>query len=315
MTIPDLIWLSVGVAVAASLGWYHIDVAPRTPAGALMPGLLLTADFATETLMKGCLALFPVEIARRVRYGGPIKAVEFALLNVGLTHLLVRIEQQPWFGLMATSPSAPGSLLVNVDLYDYWQGGILAVSVLALIVAVIRRHRPPPRVVGLLLVMAYYGLSTAGVGYPRSWVNALIARQGFGLDVSRVLYMFLGTGLFQVIWFLPIAAALVEGLGRMGGRWTWVDRAAFGLPVIFEVTAYVRSFFKIYHSPKGIGSDGQYAYILMMLGSLGLAVALVKLMGPAWGRFFATRGPGDPAVEVGGSPGSKMVGGISGSGD
>src|SRR5262245_23929483 len=85
-------------------------------------GTLSVAIFSLVVICeKACIALCPVILARRVRYGGPARLAEFAALCVGLENLNHNLVQFLVFEVHASDPSWNWlRLMWRVPVYEWW---------------------------------------------------------------------------------------------------------------------------------------------------------------------------------------------------
>src|SRR4051812_42077123 len=91
MTLADLVVLIVGVGLACSLPWVWFIpqiMAIHGPGSRFFAWLVL----AYEGLGKACIALTPVVLVRRFRYGGVARPAEFLLALCSLSTLAMAVE-------------------------------------------------------------------------------------------------------------------------------------------------------------------------------------------------------------------------------
>ncbi len=111
-TIADLLALAAGVALAASLEWYS-GWAAQLGAMATTPTWYLRLYYLMEGLQKCLVAMTPVVVARRIRYGGPIRPSEFLAFSSSVPRLLMSLERLPTFGYLRAHGRKPGQLPVR----------------------------------------------------------------------------------------------------------------------------------------------------------------------------------------------------------
>ena len=104
MTLGDLVALIAGAALAASLTWYSQQERSRVLAGRPAPEWYIVLLTAREILRKGCIALAPVILARKIRHKGPIRPGEFAALCVGVDQLMLSLYAWPFLGILRPIP-------------------------------------------------------------------------------------------------------------------------------------------------------------------------------------------------------------------
>ncbi len=285
-TMADLLALTAGVALAASLDWYSTWTQLRTINGATAPGWYIAESFLRESLQKGCAALLPVIVARRVRYGGPIRPAEFLALTLGFPRLLLSLERLPGLGLVYEQPGRPGFYTVNPDTYDLWEQIQAAVGVLAAVLFVLRRRRPPPWVAGLLLVVAWHGAFDGGSHFLQKGINERLIAMTDVVQTRRLIGI-LASFPNAAISFLPFAAAAFD-LRRSGRRaWTWVEWAAMGQAVGFMALARAHYLIRSYlEGPRATFLEVRGPGITQTIAAIGLALAIVRRFGPAWRRWM-----------------------------
>ena len=244
-TVADLVALVVGVALAASLEWYSGWYSRQAWLGFSPPGWFVVLIYFNEATRKGLLAMVPVILSRRIRYGGPIRPAEFPALSDGFYRLLVSFERWPALGLIIPPTPGVGTTFpsVDIDRYRLWMLICLVFCGLALGLAATLRRRLAPWALGVLLASAL--ATSAGVeqfskmGRDAILDQVQLPRWGVIL-LDRILNVpFAAIGLLPMTWAW---SAAIRG-GR--GRWTWVEKACLGMATLgylgMKAQSYIRT--------------------------------------------------------------------------
>jgi hypothetical protein len=101
LTVADLATLVNGSAFAISLPVIHFPSDRIAISNIPMPGWVPWLFAIGEVAMKLCLALTPVIVARRARYGGLASPAEWLAIAGGLTFLLEFISRAGWLQRIA----------------------------------------------------------------------------------------------------------------------------------------------------------------------------------------------------------------------
>lgn len=222
-TPADLLALIAGVALAAALPW---------SSGRPEPAWFMALAYAQEGLPKGCMALIPVVITRRARFGGPIRPGEFLAFWIGFSQLVFELSLLPILGLV--SPILDRGRLQGYQLrpeaYRAFELGQLGLGVLAALTLLARRRRLHPAVAGALVLVAWVDIG----GPLRSLLRGLLDPILGSIDRAS-----LAAHAFSLLWHLPLsvvfylpAIVAIADLFRRGGRGlTWVEWAGLGLVV------------------------------------------------------------------------------------
>jgi hypothetical protein len=188
MTIADSMVLVIGVAVALALPWYNGWV--QTPQPVMWPRWMIILYFFEEAVGKASLALIPLMLYRRARFGGISRPGEL---------LLVACASR----VIADEVARVSDLELSVDGIlageSYWAS--LRVAAVAFILAVtaliLFRRRLSDFVITSLLVIAVAG------SYPLADLSPMAAEQpgdrrrwdpGFGRRRLRLLHRVLRAG-------------------------------------------------------------------------------------------------------------------------
>ncbi len=306
MSIPDLIWLSVGVAVALAPGWYHLSMPPETFRGVPAPRWFSALNLLLEATQKACLALGPVVIARKARSGGALDPVEFLALSLGLSHLRARLSMMDWVGMIQRSTDAGGRLLVIPEISDLWDWSIVGLGLVALILACLRRHRPPAWLTGVMLLVAWAGFHDAGYSMIQDFANQHYPFRSDRPSLARVLYLIQVAIPIRGLAYLPLGAALLGLKGKTWAGASWTLRADLVLALTLEALVQVRYFAmdELRVKSGSFADDHQYSFV--EFASIALGTLLAASLRPAWRRVFAIRAPaGTPPMEgapAGGAP-------------
>lgn len=246
-------------------------------AGRPAPEWYIVLLHAREVLRKGCIALVPVILARKVRHKGPIRPGEFAALCVGADQLMLALYNWPFLGILRPIQGMKDFYEVDDTGFWIWKVATAAASALAAVLLVTLRGRLPAVVSGLLLVAAWYGLFGP--------------LQSFTVDafpyLTRGLYSRLSplgrTMLTEAMWcpfvvigMTPAVFAALDAARRRPGR-TWVEWAGLALALGWEVCVRGQTFLR-----QRLGDLGPRnpAVNAVHTGALVLAILLALVL--AW---------------------------------
>jgi hypothetical protein len=241
--------------------------------------------YAIEAVQKGLVALIPVVVARRVRYGGPVRPAEFLALNSGVARLLLSFERLPALGLVTRMPGKRVHYQVNIALYDLWIRAELVVCVLAVALAVRFRKRLAPWVTGCLLLGPWVALA------PIEW----FVHEARDAILERIRLPYWGVRVFDdlvlmpisVLTMIPLVLAVADAVRMHRPRPTWVERACLALALIWFLGVRLR-----YYSQMSLNQPGSASLILIAIDLVELVVAaavcvvVTRRYGPAVGRWF-----------------------------
>jgi hypothetical protein len=284
-TTGDLLALAAGVALAASLEWYSGWGSQLGPWGSPAPRWYVLFYYFKEGLQKGLVALIPVVIARRVRYGGPIRTAEFLALTVGVPRLLLSFERLPALGLVVRAPGRSVHYQINADLYDRWMQTELFLALLAVAAAVRFRERLAPWVTATLLVGFWVALAPAE-GFVHQFRDAILERvhwPRWGVVVlNDVLLM-----PFRVFWMVPLVADVMDRLGGDRRAPTWVEAACLGLALSWFLCVRFKYYIDVYYTPLRPGSYERIVRdMIEIVAAVILGILLVQRCGPALRRWI-----------------------------
>ncbi len=227
-TMLDLIALTIGVAIAASLDWYSDFVNSNIIVTALAPSWYTLANHGIELTQKACLALIPLIIARRMVYGGPLRAVEYLPILTGIFLLGFSISRWPILGLYDRSPSPPHMVLVNLETYYVFELSEIALGTLAALLVFFRRRRGPDWISALALAMAWQQLTTWLPYFYQQWANEQIMRLPTPTYVA-ISSTFLVQFPQYILAYFPLMVAVVDLTRGPRRQRTWVEWAAISI--------------------------------------------------------------------------------------
>ncbi len=283
-TLVDLMVLTLGAALASSLGWYSLELNNNVLGGTkLAPAWYTAARQVIETTQKISLSLVPLILLRRMRYGGPLRPVEYLPLLTGTFLTLFELSRWPLLGLFYRSPYPPHHISVHPEAYYLWELTELAIGALAGLVVFLGRHRPPGWVRGIALAVSWQLLTTWICYFYQEWANGRLMLWSTPLHVV-IGSTFLVQWPQSLVFFLPTMIALIDLVRPGQGRRTWViwAAAAFALPMpaLYEFRSLASSSLQ--------GGLGKFDAIRLVGKVLALAAsfALARWTEPAWRRFL-----------------------------
>jgi hypothetical protein len=231
MSLGDLVALIAGAALAASLTWYSQRPRARILAGRPAPDWYIVLISAREILSKGCIALTPLILTRKVRFRGPIRPGEFAALCIAADQLMLALYGWPPLGIVRPMPGRTDVNELDETRWFLWRVATFALPVVAAVVLVAFRRRLPAAVAGLLLVAAWYGLFDPLQSFAHDAVRAVLAAVHVRLSRSGSAIVVEATwDVFRVVGLIPPVFALLDAARRRPGR-TWVEWTALALAV------------------------------------------------------------------------------------
>jgi hypothetical protein len=305
MTLGDLVALIAGAAMAASLTWYSQQPRVRMLAGRPAPEWYVVLLHAREVLRKGCMALVPVILARKVRHGGPIRPGEFAALCVGADQLMLALYGWPFLGILTPIPGKKDFYEVNDTAFWIWKVATFAASALAAILLATLRRRLPAVVSGLLLVASWYGLYSPLQSFTLDAVPYLM--QGFYPRLSTLGRTVLSEAIwfpFVVIGMIPAVFAALDAARRRPGR-TWVEWTGLALALGWEVCVRGQTFVRQRLGDLGPRNPEINAvYTVSLILAILVALVLARLLDPPFRRWLGLTTDLPPLVP--GSPEAKM---------
>jgi hypothetical protein len=250
ITVADLVALVVGAAVAVALPWEFWPRISRpaaiwTELRAYWPLPLLR--FTALVLSRACVALVPVVLARRARYGGVARPAEFLATACGLSllqpaadHLLFILWAgfDPW--TTWTSPLfVSGEELMRRDkqwenwqaeMYWPWTLGMLAVACVAALALALGRRRWPGWLQTGLLLLAWLGLSHGVWAIGSAFFSLAAAQNAFaaGHVLCAVGCSAVWLVPFNLFFDVPAGAAWHRLRSARAPRTSWLEWLALG---------------------------------------------------------------------------------------
>jgi hypothetical protein len=288
MTLGDLVALVAGAGLAAGLTWYSQWQSERTLARQPAPAWYIVLLYAREITRKGCLALVPVILVRKIRLGGPIRPGEFAALCVGMDLLLLAAYQWPALGILALKPGTKDVYTVNMGPFWIWYGTQLVLSALAVVLLIVRRRQFPGWAAGLLLCAGWYGLAAPFQVFYKEGFDLLVGDGLMRLPiVTRFAIHALLTSLpFGVLWNLPTAFAALDGLRPRAGR-TWVERAGLAAALGLWIVVDCQNFIRIQSNNPALRSPAMDTlHVATPLVVIALSFAMAWLLEPKFLRWL-----------------------------
>jgi hypothetical protein len=285
MSLGDLVALVAGAAVAVSVSG---SVVERTLAGRPAPNWYIVLSTVRDILLRGCPALVPVILARKLRLGGPVRPAEFAVLCGGLPFLPGLVFQWPALGIVVPVAEDPGRFTININAYWTFHVVSLLLCVLAALVLVRSYRRLPGWCAGLLLFAAWHGLTEFVWIFYSEALQILLWRNPPRLPhitlnaIDRVLTLIPS----HLVGYVPTAFAVLDALRPPRPGRTWVEWAGLGLTlsawVVFEVQALVNQ--RLGYGPKAAVLDALALAIPCVV--FALSFALARLLDPTLRRWL-----------------------------
>ncbi len=292
LRIGDLVALVAGAGLAMALTWHSQWPSRRTLAGRPAPEWYIILLYATEITRKGCLALVPVILMRRVRNGGPMRPGELAALCFGIDLLLLAVYQSPVLGILSLTPGTKDVYTVNMGPFWTWYVAILALSLAAVVLLFVRRRQLPGWVAGLLLCAGWYGLHPCEVIYKEAF-DALFGDGLMGLPmVARFAIHSVAASLpFSVLGHLPTAFAALDGMKPQAGR-TWVERAGLAMTLGLWIVGDCRNFARFWLDVPALQTRAIVAFnVVMPLLVIALSFALARRLDATLRRWLGLAEP------------------------
>jgi hypothetical protein len=302
ITVADLVALVVGAAVAVALPWPFWAQFFRPAAVWTWPrdyqALLAGLQFTTLALSRACMALVPVVLARRARYGGVARPAEFLAAAGGLPplprsadHLLFTlwVGFDPWASSTSKLNLTDEELLHRIEQWNYWQDemfwpwtlGMLAVASLAVLVLALGRRRWPGWLQTALLLLAWLGFSR---GVWAIGANVFSLEKALNANAAgRVLYAvgFSAACLvpFKLFFDVPAGAAWHRLRSARAPRPTWLEWLALGLVATLFVASYPPYFFTSY--PPGFWA-WKWGFLPTTVVAVVLGLMLARRLLTGW---------------------------------
>ena len=295
-TLGDLIALTLGAAIAASLDWYSGSTNAVNINGRAASDWYVSANHVIELFQKGCVALIPVILSRSWTYRRPIRPAEYLPILTGLSQIAYSTSKWPIFGLTYKAPDPPHMTLVNIEAYHVWEQSQIAIGLVAALLFAIRRRRAFDWLAGFLLAVAWVLLTEMGGFVYQQWANDRILSMQGSFMTNVLLSTFLVQWPQRLIGWMPLVVTLVEMIRSSRRRQPWIEWAALGLIVPLSVFYEGR-----YLARRVLGGDPfDLGYALHLSGWLltfGLGYALAGRFEPAWRRLLGTS-PADPSANL-----------------
>jgi hypothetical protein len=277
VTLADLSALVVGSALAFSLPQLHYPTDRITIDKIPMPVWVTYLFVIAEVAMKCGLALAPVIVARRARYGGLPRPADWLSILVGtaLLHEVIQrfewmkrfakwyvVDFRPSLGFPASflpQERLPGSVtavggstgsaydgfpadFIPGDEYRLW-GGFAMVILLGVSIALAVRWKQMPgwAMTGLLSLAAFTWL--AGVNYLLAFGANLVSQsvaEGITLrpDIVRQVALGVATLPEGLLFGVPVVAMLLEFRSGTTKNWSWTTWVG-GAIVLFALPSGV----------------------------------------------------------------------------
>jgi hypothetical protein len=282
-TLADLMALTLGAAIAASLYWYSSKSGSITILGRLAPSSYVWFNSFLEILQKSCVALTPVILHRRWRSGGPLRPVEYLPILIAIGQVSFSMWQWPVFGIVSDDPRSSSGKRVDMEAVRIWKLAQCAVGGAAALLVFVRRKRAPDWLFGVLVAIAWDRLVYAGETFYQAWGYEFMTSYDWPNATTRLLSSTLVQLPIGLIVNVPLAIALVD-LGRGRARpATWVERASAWLGLSPPLLVQVRYFAQGLILAPGIILECALRAGLWA-ASIGLAYLLARAFEPAWRR-------------------------------
>jgi hypothetical protein len=297
-TLGDLIALTLGAAVSASLNWHSLSMESMTISGRAVPRWYVPAFQVLELFLMCCVALIPVILARSWRYARSIRPVEYLPILAGLSQVAYSTSKWPIFGLYYKSPGPPYLTLVNKEAQYVWELAQIAIGLVTALLFAIRRRRAIDWLSGFLLAVAWYLLTSKGGYLYQQWANERIVNQAASLWIRALLSAFLVQGPQYLIGWLPLAVPIVAWSRSSMRRPTWVEWAALTLHLSLVVGYEARN-----QTREILGGQPfdffRASHLAARVVAFGLSYALARWSEPAWRRLLGANGSEIPESSVG----------------
>ena len=291
-TLADLIALTLGAAIAASLNWYSGSFGGYMIGGKVPPSWYISASHFIELFQKGCVALIPVILYRSWRYGRPIRPVEYFPILQGLSQVAFSTSKWPIFGIYYPSPDPPHTIHVNMEAETAWEQAQIAIGLVAVVLFALRRRRSIDWLAGFLLAVAWDRLTEMGGYVYQQWANNRIWSLRASTMTTILLSNVLVQGPQQLVGWMPLAVMLVEWTWSPRRRRSWVEWAAFSLavplPAFYEWRSQAHRFIE-----RDLLSAGNAIHLSGKMIAFGLSYALARWSEPAW-RLLLGASPTNP---------------------
>jgi hypothetical protein len=303
ITVADLVALVGGAAVAVALPWQFGAPFFRPAAIGTWLGSRALLQFTGLALSRACLALVPVVLARRARYGGVARPAEFLAAVCGLTllpqaadHLLftLRAGFDPWASWTSLQSLTDEETTRRDEAWYHWQDemywpwtlGMLAVACAAVLALAFGRRRWPGWLQTVLLLLAWLGFGRGVWGFGADFFSLEKARNTTA--AGRVLC---AAGIsaaclvpFKLFFDVPAGAAWHRFRSAHAPRPSWLEWLALGLCATLFMATYPLHFFANY--PPGFWA-WKWGFLPTTVVAVVLGLMLARGLLPAWSGIDA----------------------------
>jgi hypothetical protein len=225
----------------------------------------------------GCLALVPVVLARRARYGGLARPAEFLTACCGLPEITANLGCPP---------------------------GLLIAALLAAITLRSGRRRLPDWLLTALCMLAWLGIAEAGI--ERMGRGADLFQWYFGIRIRGLagwtIYYFTPTFLNSLLYAVPAFVALRDLRRPDPPHRSWLEWTGLGLAAVLLASNATNQIIIDSHIRREEPwFRGQVVRELAKLVAIALSIPIAGRLGPAWSRrptpkYTDTIGENGPAV-------------------
>jgi len=278
ITLADLAALVLGSALAISLPQMHLTTDRIAIGGAPMPGWIAWLFVIGEVAMKVSMALIPVILARRARYGCLPRPADWLSILVGLTLLHEVVRRSEWmkglarwyfgdFRCMLGYPVSfsiqemwPGNRIMGGDAIPVGYGGFpvdfapgdeyrlwgwsAAFLFLATSVALLLgwKRMPGWAKTGLLSILAFTGsvvLTCLVRDGLRQAFQAFAARARLSTGIFAEMASGVAAAPESLLFGVPVVAILIQlRTGRIS-KWVWTERIGAPTALLALLTGVV----------------------------------------------------------------------------
>jgi hypothetical protein len=285
-TLADLMALTVGSAIACSFFWYSYGIDSTTISGRTAPEWFLWENRGIELFQKSCVALIPVILLRRRRYGGPLRPVDYSVILMGLSQLFLTIwHWQPLVILYKPSPTSRLTL-VNMEAFRAWKLSKFAIGIMAGLVVVFRRYRRVDCVSGVMIALSWCCLTESFTQAYQDWGNSMLQSPSprWPLRTVQLLSTILVQGPISVLTYLPFAILIIDLFRSRRRQKLWVEQVSIVLVYVLMIGFQWRTI------ARQILTSGFDSGVAMNLGIwlawIVLACVLARIFEPVWRRFL-----------------------------
>ncbi len=298
ITLSDLIALVAGVAIVLRIPWvFWPDPRDRIASSASWVPYVWLGE---QILELSCLALLPVILLRRARFGGLIRPAEFLTVCCGLPALTWGAELL----LMSTfvrspdgvDPRGPGLIGLQRRAYWQWQNGyhwtweygLLIAAFTAITALLLGRRRLPGSLRSALLMTVWLGIYETAPWLLRRSVLFVVTPYFTGGSLSGMNGLIIGLltrSLPRFILFSIPFLVTLEALQNHKRSRNWVESTGLIFAVLIFLVAetifLVRTSSEV--SPLRLWLKETFLiHMLAMLASILLGLLIARRIGPAW---------------------------------